>query len=274
MIAKKTLMIFALVLWPSINSYSAIQGPLHKNMAAVDKKEVTTKLSPEEIKDRDLVVKMFSNNNLKKEEILKLKNDTLKLGVKAVPGLIEVMKNGRYSDKNRWVATFVLGRIMGHKSAPFVSKFILHPNWVMRMASLKTLLALKQDSYKGLYAKALQDDSFIVRFQALENVSKLKIESMGPYVWAMLYDRKNYYQNKKGSKRSNIVKSIIRTVGDLKFKEASKPLMKMVQKDKYDDIFDEVDYALVQITGKNSPKGNKNVKRVYWSRLALQNTVI
>ncbi len=264
----------AIFLLISADSFSAISQSASKKIGPETKKEVTSKLSPDEIKNREMVTIMYAKAELKKEDLAKLKSETLKMGPKAVPGLIEVMKNGKYPDKNRWVATFLLGRIMGQKAAPFVSKFILHPHWVMRMASLKTLLALKQDSYKGLYAMALKDESFIVRFQALENISKLKINNMGPHVWAMLYDKRNYYQNKKGNKRSNIIKSIVHTVGDLKFKDASAPLYKMIQKDKYDDIFEDVDYALAQITGKLSPSGSKSVKRNFWNRMALASTVI
>lgn len=255
-------------------TFGAITKNSSKKPIIESKKEIASKLSPEEIKDRDFVTKLYSKADLKKEDLAKLKVETLKIGPKAVPGLIEVMKNGKYPDKNRWIATFLLGRIMGQKAAPFVSKFVLHPHWVMRMASLKTLLALKQDNYKGLYAMALKDESFIVRFQALENISKLKIDNMGPHVWAMLYDKRNYYQNKKGNKRTDIIKTIVRTVGELKFKQASSPLYKMIQKNKYDDIFEAMDYALTQITGKNSPNGTKTVKRNFWNKQSLSSTII
>ena len=76
------------------------------------------------------------------------------------------MKSDKYPEKNRWVATFLLGRIMGKKSSSFVSRFVEHPNWVLRMASLKTLLALKEERYQKKYIKALKDNSFIVRTQA------------------------------------------------------------------------------------------------------------
>ena len=75
----------------------------------------------------------------------------------------------------------------------------------------------------------------------------------------MLYDKKNYYQptlNGKAlkAKRSNIIKSVILTVGELKFDKAKAPLIKMIQKDKYNDIFPEIDTSLMKITGLTSPK--------------------
>lgn len=212
-----------------------------------------------------------------KNQMASLKSETLKQGGKSVEALIEVMKNAKYPDKNRWVATFLLGQIMGEKSAPFLAKFLQHPHWVMRMASLKTMLALKQTQYSGQYAALLKDDSFIVRSQALDNIRSLKVKERAPQVWAMLYDKKNYYQptvNGKPlkAKRSNIIKNVILTVGDLKFEKAKAPLLKMIQKDRYNDIFNEMDQSLVKITGLNSPKGDAKVKRIFWQRTAMSAT--
>jgi len=227
---------------------------------------------------KEALLQKYSLNYENKNQIAQLKNETLNYGAKSVEALMEVMKNGKYPDKNRWVATFLLGQIVGDKSAPFLAKFFKHPNWVLRMASLKTMLALKQKNYGRGYSALLSDNSFIVRNQALENIRLLNISSSAPEVWAMLYDKKNYYQPKlKGKelkiKRSNIIKSVITTIGDLKFAEARGPLLKMIQKDRYNDIFNEMDQSLSKITGEKSPKGELKTKRLFWSKVAM-NTVI
>lgn len=227
---------------------------------------------------KDALLKKYMVNYSSKDQITALKAETLKHSGQSVEALIEVMKNGKYPDKNRWVATFLLGQIMGNKSAPFLAKFLKHPNWVMRMASLKTMLALKQESYGAHYAMLLKDDSFIVRSQALDNIRTLKIAKSAPQVWEMLYDKKNYYQptmNGKAlkTKRSNIIKSVILTVGELKFEKAKDPLIKMIQKDKYNDIFNEMDQALVKITGQKSPNTDGKAKRIFWQRMALNTTI-
>lgn len=214
-----------------------------------------------------------------KKQMANLRAETLKHGGQSVDALIEVMKNGKYPDKNRWVATFLLGQIMGDKSAPFLAKFLQHPHWVMRMASLKTMLALKQNKYGKEYATLLKDESFIVRSQALENIRLLEMKEVAPQVWSMLYDKKNYHQPKINgkvmkSKRSHIIKDIILTVGDLKFEKAKDPLMKMVQKDRYNDIFPEMEASLTKITGFTSPKGDIKRKRMFWKRMMLNTTII
>ena len=199
-----------------------------------------------------------------------LKQDTLKMGGASVPSLVEVMKNDKYPDRSRWVATFLLARIMGAKSSDFLVKFMDHPNWVLRLASLKALLALNQSQFENKYAQALKDEALLVRLQSLENINKLGLANLSPNVWDMLYDQKNYYQDKKQKKkRADIIKKIILTVGDLKFKKAQEPLLKMIQKPKYEDIFQEMDYSLSKIVGKKSPEGSIRVKRYYWSKLEI-----
>jgi hypothetical protein len=42
----------------------------------------------------------------------------------------------------------------------------------------------------------------------------------------------------------------------------------MIQKDKYNDIFPEIDNSLMKITGLTSPKDNAK-KRIFWNRMAL-----
>lgn len=215
--------------------------------------------------------------NLATQDMKKLKKHVLSLSGKSVPALITVMKNDKFPDKNRWMATFLLGKIMGAKSAPFISKFSDHPNWVMRMASLKTLLALKQTQYTDIYSKLLKDKSMIVRYQALENIGRMNLTGLAPNVWAMLYDKKNYHLNKESKsqkKRTHIIKSVIKTVGSLKFKKAEKPLLSMIQKKKYVDIHSEIDVALSQITGKKSPKDSLQQKKRYWQKYSLAKTVI
>lgn len=202
-----------------------------------------------------------------------LKDRTLEQAQKAVPVLVNVMKSSKYPDKNRWMATFMLGRIMGKKAGPFISKFGSHPNWKLRLASLKTLLALDQKRYKGLYARALKDKAMVVRMQALENIKHMGLKDLAPHVWAMLYDKSNYAGQQGARKRSHIIKQVIAMMGDLDFEKAKKPMLEMIQDQKYKDIFDELDYSLRKITGKDSPDGLTSKKR-YWSRLALKNKTL
>ena len=48
----------------------------------------------------------------------------------------------------------------------------------------------------------------------------------------------------------------------------------MIDNKKYKDVFEELDYALSRIVGKDSPNGNSSAKKFYWQRYALKNKTI
>lgn len=226
------------------------------------------------IKPENELEKLYLKKATSKAAIKELKAISLQWKQKAVPTLLKVMKSKNYPDENRWVATFMLGRIMGVKSANYISKFTKHPNWMLRLASLKVLLHLKQTKYQGIYARMLSDDSMIIRHQALQNIRDLKLKNLAPFVWKMLYNKKNYVGLKGSRKRSSIIKDAIKTVGELDFKTAKKPMLKMIQGKKYKDVHEELDYSLSKIVGKASPKGSLQAKKHYWQRLALKEVTI
>ena len=199
-----------------------------------------------------------------------IKRHTLKHRQKAVPVLIKVMKESKFPEQNRWQATMLLGQVMGKKSAPFIAKFIDHPHWMMRVACLKALLGLRQDTYHAVYAKALKDSSLIVRVQALDNISQMNIHSMAPQVWNMMYDQSNYTGNAGNRKRTSIVRSIIRTIGDVRFTKAKAPLTKLIQKPKYQDLIEDLDYSLEKITGEVSPNSSVAARRDFWTKVSAR----
>lgn len=200
-----------------------------------------------DLKKNQELTELYKKNFSDKKELQSLKERTLALGPKSVPVLIQVMKDGSFPETNRWIATFMLGKVMGEKSAPFIAKFVAHPHWMMRLASLKTLLALNQKKYIAHYAQALQDKSLLVRYQALENVDHFKIKELGPNVWKMMYDKENYSGKEGKLKRAAIIKNVIRTLGDLEYSPAKAPMIKMVKNQKFKDIHEDLNYSIARI---------------------------
>jgi hypothetical protein len=262
----KSILVSLLILG-SLSSLSHLL--ISESQAAVKKTGEIKKTIPEAIQKHSLFP-AFLRKYKGKEGLASLRARALKQSNKAVPLLTYVMKSKAFPDKNRWVATFALGQIMGVKSAPYLSKFTAHPNWMMRLASLKTLMSLDQRQYKGVYTRLLSDKAMIVRLQALETIKQFELKSLAPFVWAMLYDKNNYSGSKGGRKRGEIIRSIIKTVGDLKFDKALKPMLSMMQKKKYKDIYPELDYALTKITEKSSPEGSITLKKHFWKKESLK----
>jgi hypothetical protein len=88
-----------------------------------------------------------------------------------------------------------------------------------------------------------------------------------------MYDKSNYSGDAGNRKRTSIVKSIIRTVGDIRFEKAKSPLAKLIQKPKYQDLVEDLDYSLEKITGEVSPNSSVEQRRKFWSKLNLEKNI-
>lgn len=216
------------------------------------------------------LLREFKKEYKNRDELILFQKRVIDLKGKAIPTLVEVVKSDQFSDQNRWLAIFLIGRIMGKKASPFLAKFLYHPSWVLRTAGLKTLLALKDDRYQKDFAILLKDSSLIVRTQALENIKHLNLKDQGPLVWEMMYRKHNYQIIDGKLKRAPIIKRVITTIGDIKYTAAKKDLLSMIQKESYKDIFEDIDYSLSKLTGKNSPQGDWKSKKNYWNKMALE----
>jgi hypothetical protein len=102
----------------------------------------------------------------------------------------------------------------------------------------------------------------------------MNISAMAPQVWNMMYDKSNYSGDVGNRKRTSIVRSIIRTIGDVKFEKAKSPLAKLIQKPKYQDLIEDLDYSLEKITGQNSPNSSVQARRNFWSKVDKNSVVM
>ena len=232
------------------------------SLPSLKKNYLNTSLSSEKE-----LIKLLQNTRKDPNNLKKIKKLSFRMSGAAVPVLIKAMKSKKFPDKNRWAAVFILGKIMGKKSVPLLIRYLEHPNFILRLASLKTLLQLKETNLKGKLKKVLKDKSLLVRFQALENIKKLKLKKYSNDVWEMLFEKKNYH-NLKNKKfvRGRIIKKVVRVLGDLNFKRALEPFLKLIQKDHYKDLFFDIDYSLQKLSGKKSPSGSEKLKKFFWKK--------
>lgn len=199
-----------------------------------------------------------------KKSIEALRMQCLEKYALAVPTLIKVMKDPTFPDKNRWMATFLLGNIMGKKASGFLAEFITNPLWMMRLAVLKALLALKETNYADKYAQALRDKSMIVRMQALENIRTLGLQQYADQVWSMLFDPLNYHAQGEKKTRMPILSQVVRAIGDLQYSKAAIALYKMLQKKEYENLIDDIDYGLSKIYKVSSQANGIEAKKSFW----------
>lgn len=216
---------------------------------------------------------IFSYNSLKKplsNQKSIIKNDFKKNSKKTIKNLIEVVKNEKSLDEWQWLAISSLARLTQVKSTPLLIKYTQHKEWNIRLAALKSLIALKYKEPK-VYAALLKDKSMIVRIAALEGIQILEISKLTPNIWNMFGDKKNYVQVGKDIKRSEILSLAIESLSKFKSKKTKERLIKILRKSDYEDLWDEVDQVLRGWSRQKVPGSNVLARRSYW--LSKQNTL-
>ena len=190
---------------------------------------------------------LFNKKVIDKAHIERIKSLLNASPKKNIPVLFSVMKDKKQSEQSRWLATLLIGKALGKKSINYLSKFTSHPDVILRLASLKSLLSLEAKSKREVFEKALFDKSLLVRKEALRAVRLLRLKKSAPSLMKMLLDKNNYYVKNKKLKRSEIIKEVISTIGDLKYNNAKTMLLKLRSKNGYEDLYPSLDYALSRL---------------------------
>ncbi len=189
----------------------------------------------------DGIKKILKKDSITPQQAKKIQKLFFKLDNKAVPTIIEIMKSDKYPDKNRWLATLTLARVMGEKSLPFIKKFLRHPNWMMRLSALKVMRMFKDQSSNQDVEKMLFDKSLLVRVEALEMINSLKNKKSAKSVWKMMYDKKNYQKFSKSKVvPTEVISRILKTIKTLEYRKAKPALVKLQNEKKFSSLSSEI----------------------------------
>jgi len=213
---------------------------------------------------------LFKIDWKKSVDFATLSKQSLAYGPKAVPVLLNVMKKKSYPVKNRWIAMFSLTKLMGKKSSKILSKFMKHPDWMMRLGALKCLLFLKEKQYAPDYNSLLKDKSLIVRQQALTNIHQLEIKESAPAVSTLL--REITTQNNTNTSLDQMTDMTIVTLAKFGHKPSIKTMIDMLKNSQFKNNSATIDYSLEKLTGVKSPKGDLSSKLSFWNSYTYKNS--
>lgn len=191
---------------------------------------------------------------------------------KSMGSLLEIIKNNSYDDEARWYAMSLTSQLAGTKSIPLLKKYFTHSNWFIRLAALKNLTQLKYTDEK-LYAQALEDKAMVVRMAALESIEALQISKLGPNIWNMFSNTKNYVEDKGTLKRAEILNYAISVLGKFKEKDTKNKFLKILSKGKYQDLWPDVVQQFSEWTNLKAPKNDLPSKRAFWLEMARKNKI-
>ena len=117
-------------------------------------------------------------------------------GTGAVPALIDVARDHRATDPDRYVALMGVAKIGGRNSAPLLSPLLRDPSWMIRDGALRALAALDCRDSGAQILPLLKDPALVVRLEAIQSVEKLKPDGVAKALLAVVADSQNYHHGK------------------------------------------------------------------------------
>lgn len=202
------------------------------------------------------------------DDFKRLAQQTWGLGSASTPLLLEVMKSPAFPDQNRWVATMSLGKVMGKNASKVLVRFLEHPYWMMKLAALKALTALKvkEPGAVANYEKLLKDNSLVVRSSAVQTMKLLELKQSASHLVTLLQDERNYTQQAGQRQSTDIIDQTVIILGQWKYDPAKELFKKLMLREDSMTLSYALDYSLEQMTGKNSPRGDLESKKNFWKQ--------
>ncbi len=115
-------------------------------------------------------------------------------GAKASLPLLELTRDTRLADADRYLALMGAARLGGQTLAPELVPTLKDRSWMLRSGALRALSALQNPSTRDAVLPLLKDPSLVVRTEAVEAVRILRPESARDALLQALENPANYHR--------------------------------------------------------------------------------
>jgi len=117
-------------------------------------------------------------------------------GSRAVPPLLEISRDARASDPQRYIGIMGIARLGGKEAAPLLVPFLKDTSWMIRAATLRALSALEKADTASAVLPLLRDPALVVRMEAVSAIELLKPIGAADALVEALFFEGNYREGK------------------------------------------------------------------------------
>ena len=170
--------------------------------------------------------------------------------------------------KERWFAVMAVTKLQGSQALGNLKKWAEHPEWFVRLASLKALsyLDLNESTYPtSLVMKRLKDKSILVRDGALEVLGRWCLPQTQSKILGVIDDQEHFRKKHP----LFIRKRAVDVIGQCGFSsvETKKRLVQLFEEENFYDIHSATHQTLQLLTQRKLPFMNDGKKLfTQWSR--------
>ncbi len=177
--------------------------------------------------------------------------------------LVDIVENEKERDEVRWATIFGIGRLAGNESPTILRRFLVHKNWILRDATLKTFAALQASKMRGDIEKVIKEDqALVVRTTAVDVIHHMGLKESTPALLEALSDSRNY----RHGKPLWIHKHILSALKKLKAKDAAPRLAGILAEHKDPEFRTQIIATLEDLTGKNFRNRSMEEQVYLWKR--------
>lgn len=194
-----------------------------------------------------------------------LRKWSTRYGSKAVGPLLQIARDEKTADPQRYVALMGAARLGGNASAPLLTPFLKSPSWMMRTASLRALSALKHPATSLEVLPLLRDPALVVRAEAVEAVRALKPAGAEEALAATALDPRNYHAG-RAQWVPQLALAALRDLGARPGARSAAPkLAPLLDRGLSDPELQKSSFAtLERLTGKKAPVGEPGRTVAFW----------
>lgn len=196
-------------------------------------------------------------------------------GSKATPALLQLAKDAKAKDTERFIALMAVTKISGAKEGPQITPFLRDKNWMVRSAALKSVEILNYQPASADALKLLKDPALVIRAQAAAAVETLNPPGAVPALLEAIYDGKNYRPGdyKKG-KADWVPQRALASLRRLKPKNVSHQLLPLLNESRDRKLRAHALFTIETLEGKKLKKGSPFKARALAWNQALKPTAI
>lgn len=195
-----------------------------------------------------------------------LKRWNMLYGPQAVGPLIQVAKNRKLPDPDRYVALMGAAKLGGSGIAPSLCPFLKDSSWMIRSAALRALGALQNIGTASSVLPLLRDPALVVRAEAVEVVKLLQPPGAIDALVATLARQENYHRGKAQWVPQRVLAALI----SLKAKEAVSRLRPLLDHQLDPELQKLTIRTLEKLTGRSFSKAQTLKEQVQSWKIALR----
>jgi HEAT repeat protein len=180
------------------------------------------------------------------------------LGPRAIPGLLQIAKDPRKDDLDRYAAILASARMGGSPTATHLVPLLQDRMWMVRLATLRALGILKNPIASDAILRGLQDPALVIRSEAIDALTALRPSGAGEALLKTLQDGSNY----SAGKAQVIPQKALRALATLQLREAAPRLKPLLSHDQDPALQNLTIETLEKLTGRRLAPGRPLAERL------------